>query len=157
MAGSSNSSSLEEQLHTLQERNNDLQRQIIQLKENVMQGLQNIKDSIKAYSWHVGLFGGTTLQDKQGEGEKKSYTVSGTAEKILTALNTVKENNAVQIIDSLLSNNGALASLVSKDDYQRERDKAWTFGFFGGHRTKDSVDQYHKIAIDLDRIKTQLK
>ena len=157
VAGSSNSSSLEEQLHTLQERNNDLQRQIIQLKENVMQGLQTIIDHIKTYSWHVGLFGGTTLQDKQGEGEKKSYTVSGTAEKILTALNTVKENNAVQIIDSLLSNNGALASLVSKDDYQRERDKAWTFGFFGGHRTKDSVDQYHKIAIDLDRIKTQLK
>ena len=109
----------------------------------IMKGtFQFIKnDLILGHSWHLGLFGGTTYTDEGG----KTYNVSGTAIKILAILDNKNSNDSSKQASAL----EILTNFKTLDSYIKELNKAWTFGFFGGLRTKDSVKQYNWIAQQL--------
>src|SRR3990167_7554969 len=109
----------------------------------IMKGtFQFIKnDLILGHSWHLGLFGGTTYTDEGG----KTYNVSGTAIKILAILDNKNSNDSSKQASAL----EILTNFKTLDSYIKELNKAWTFGFFGGLRTKDSVKQYNWISQQL--------
>lgn len=118
--------------------------------------LKKLTNSIKKYAWHTGLFGGLKLQRHK---DHSHYKVTGTAAKILTTLRTIKkELNSGTIkssqtlqdkINNILS---TTLDKVSDENYKKTLNKAWTFGFFGGLTTKDSVQQYRDIFVKLKKL-----
>src|SRR3990167_7954969 len=123
---------------------------------NALSTLKSLTNSIKKHAWHTGLFGGLKLQRRK---DHSYYKVTGTAAKILTTLHTIKKeirNNTIrsnQILRNKL-HEGLSNTLdkVSDKNYKRTLDNAWTFGFFGGLTTKDSVDQYRRIFRELEEL-----